>query len=69
MQTLGHAEGWRKTLGSVKASAVLVFALSMALLTPRLGVPKGKVWDEFLYVSGAKSAVSPDSGNVAGGSV
>ncbi len=34
---------------------MLVFALSMALLTPRLGVPKGKVWDEFLYVSGAKA--------------
>lgn len=32
-----------------------MFALSLALLSFRLGVPKGNVFDELLYVSGAKA--------------
>jgi predicted membrane-bound dolichyl-phosphate-mannose-protein mannosyltransferase len=55
MQTTGHLAGWVNSLRLVNKSALLVFALGIALLAPRLGVPKGKVWDENLYVSGAKA--------------
>src|SRR5208283_3271951 len=55
MQTNGQLTGWRNSLRMWNKPALLVFAMSMALLAPHLGVPRGKVWDENLYVSGAKA--------------
>jgi len=66
MQTTGHLAGWRDSLRFVNKPALLVFVMCMALLAPHLGVPKGKVWDEHLYVSGAKALYHMDPGTWLG---
>jgi predicted membrane-bound dolichyl-phosphate-mannose-protein mannosyltransferase len=55
MQTIGHSARWLKSLSSLNKYALFVFAMSIALLSPRLGVPRGSVLDESHYVSGAKA--------------
>jgi len=55
MQATGKSPRWVDSLRSLNKAAVMVFAMSVALLSFRLGVPKGSVMDESHYVSGAKA--------------